>query len=198
MPELEHIMSDTELTIDRLAARVERLEGSVNPLRLLIPLLLLFILALGALHTFQSWMAFAADTVITGSVTTGSIALRNATGGIVALLSSEDGLPQITLFDAQKKVRLTIGLAQNGRPALSLLDPEQGARAVLSLNDQQDPSLTMFNAEKLPRAIIDLDTSGSGYLHLSGGKGGINLSAFAGKMTWNPVGEAAQDIPVQR
>jgi hypothetical protein len=135
----------------------------------------------------------------TKSVVAESIGLKNAAGNIVALLSStSDGRPHVSLFDGQKKLRLSIGLRQNGEPSLSLIDPEQGARAVLSLNDQQDPSLTMFDEAKLPRALFALDASRAGTLLLSGGKGGFRLSPAEGKLTWNPIDGPVQDLPFQR
>ena len=126
-----------------------------------------------------------------------TLVLRNATGEIVALLSStRDGTPHISLFDAQKKVCLSIGLRPNGGPLVSLFDPEQGARAELSLNGQQDPSLTMSNAAKVTRAALAIDTGGSGHMILYGASGGLNLSASDGRVQWNPVGGTAQDIPI--
>src|SRR5215471_6656166 len=107
-----------------------------------------------------------------------SVALKNAAGTIVAILSSgSDGTPQFAMFDGQKKLRLSITLRPSGQPSLSLLAPEQGARAVLSLNDQQDPSLTMFDQGKLPRASFALDTKSAGTLLLTGAEGGIRLQA---------------------
>jgi hypothetical protein len=188
---------EPELTLERLATRVERQEGFMYGLRWIVPVLLIAVLLLGAVHVLQPRMAFTADSITADSITTGSVAVRNAAGEIVALVSPlADGTPHISLFDAQRKVRLSIGLRPNGGPAVTLIDPDQRPRAVLSLNDQQDPSLTMFDNAKLPRGLLGLDTGGSGTIILSGPNGGLALSSTDGRLRWNPAAPAP-DAPGQ-
>jgi hypothetical protein len=138
-------------------------------------------------------MAFTAD-----SITTGSVVVRNAAGEIVALVSAAaDGTPSISLFDAQRKVRLSVGLRPNGGPSVALFDPDKRPRAVLSLNDQQDPSVGMFDTANRLRGLLALDTGGSGTIMLSGPIGGLSLSARDGRVLWSPSAPA-QDAQGQR
>jgi hypothetical protein len=191
-------MSDTEPTVERLLARIESLEKAVKSQRwtgliAVLGMITVVFLVKDQLQP-QSRTSFVADSVRTGSVITGSIALQNATGEIVGLFAAgTDGMPQLSLFDANK-VRLSIGLRADGGPSISLSDPDNVARAVWSLNEQQDPSLVLFDSSKLPRALFILDRSSSGRLNLTGVQGGILLSAFDGKMTWDPKDGAAQEI----
>jgi hypothetical protein len=108
---------------------------------------------------------------------------------------SADGTPHISLFDAQRKVRLSIGLSATGSPSVTLVDPDQRPRAVLSLNDRQDPSLTLLDTAKAPRGLLALDTGGSGTIMLSGPNGGLALSSTDGRLGWNPA--PAPAAPVQ-
>ncbi|GAC1421957.1 MAG: hypothetical protein NVSMB6_23560 [Burkholderiaceae bacterium] len=183
---MEAIMSDTDhLTL-------------MNGLRWAVPSLVIALLVL--LYTVQLRSSLTSDTITAKSLSVESVMLRNAAGAIVAMMSSApDGTPQISLFDAQKKVRLSIGLRSNGGPSISLIDSEQSARAMLALNDQQDPLLTMSNAAKLTRAALAIDTGGSGHVVLYGVGGGLNLSAADGRVRWTPVGGGtAQDISTQK
>jgi hypothetical protein len=183
--------SEPELTLERLATRVERQEGFMLGLRWIAPVLLILVGLLVLLHAFQPHMALTAS-----SITTGSVAVRNAAGEIVALVSSSaDGTPSIALFDAQKKLRLSIGLRATGGPFVTLIDPDQRPRAVLSLNDRQDPSLALFDTAKLPRGLLSLDTGGSGTVMLSGPSGGLALSSADGRLRWSPA--PAPDAPGQ-
>jgi hypothetical protein len=196
-------MSNTQLTVESLAARMNRQGQSIYRLWAalaafaVLAALAIFVILYPEMRRSDTLRAATlnADTVIAGTVS-----LRNATGEIVALLSSSsDGAPQISLFDRQKKPRVSISLRANGGPSISLLDPDLGSRAVLSLNDRQEPSLAMFNEPKGPqRALLAVDTSGSGYLGLYGTGGGLNLSSLDGRVSWNPVAGATQDLPVQK
>jgi hypothetical protein len=184
--------SEPELTLERLATRLERQEGFTYGLRWIVPVLLIAVLLLGAEHVLQPRMAFTAD-----SITTGSVAVRNAAGDIVAWVSSSaDGTPSIALFDAQNKLRLRIGLRSNGGPSVALIDPDQRSRAVLSLNDQQDPSLALFDTAMAPRGLLALGTGGIGTITLSGPSGGLFLSSTDGRLRWNPA--PTPDAPAQR
>jgi len=144
-------------------------------------------------------------TVNADRIIAGTVALKNNKDEIVALLSSSsDGSPQISLYDRQQKLRMSISLRANGGPSISLLDADSGARAVLSLNDRQEATLVFndpseANDQKGPqRMLLGLDTSGSGFLRLLGMNGALNLSSGNGRMSWNPVAGAAQDLSVQK
>jgi hypothetical protein len=195
-------MSNTELAVESLAARMNRQGQSIYRLWAalaafaVLAALAIFVIVYREMPRSDTLRAATlnADTVIAGTVS-----LRNATGEIVALLSSSsDGAPQISLFDRQKKLRVSIALRANGGPSISLLDPDLGPRAVLSLNDRQEPSLAMSNEPKGPRrALLGVDPSGSGFLGLYGTGGGLNLFGSDGRVRWNPVAGTAQDLPVQ-
>lgn len=220
-------MSDTEPTVERLLARIESLEKTAKSQRWIGLIAFLAVFLVIAQSQFQSRMGFVADSVRTGSVITGSIALQNAAGEIVGLFApgndgmpqlsffdankkvrlsiglqkdggpGNDGTPQLSLFDANKKARLGIGLRPDGGPSISLSDPDNVVRAVLSLNEHQDPSLVLSDSATLPHAIFSV-TDSSGTASLTGTKGGIWLSAFDGKMTWNPKEGGAQEIQLAK
>ena len=152
-------------------------------------------MAAAAILASQWHATVNAGTVKTKTLSVETIALRNGAGQIVALISStSDGTPHLSLFDSRQKVRLSVGLGQDGAPSVSLLDTEQTHRAVLSLNDHQDASLTLFNAAKIPRATLAVDAVSSGHMVLYGTGGALNLSAFDGRVQWNPVDGAAQNV----
>ncbi|TYO64332.1 hypothetical protein FXV83_23565 [Bradyrhizobium hipponense] len=190
-------MLKTELTLENLASHIQRQDRLLKALKWSV--LGATIMAAATIVSSQLQSTVSANTVKVKTLSAETIALRNDTGKIVALISSaSDGTPQISLFDGREKVRLSIGLRPNGAPSVALLDAEQGSRAMLSLNDQQDPSLTMSNAAKLPRAVLGVDVANSGHMVLFGTGGGLNLSASDGRVQWNPVNGAIQNIPNQK
>jgi hypothetical protein len=180
---------DAEQTIERLTARLARVEGQLKGLRFAFPALVILAVTAFAMQLLKP------SAVHTQTVVAETLGVKNSNGDVVVLLgTTADGAPTMSFFDAQRKIRLMVGLSANGRPSLSLIDPQQVARAVLSLNDQLDPSLTMLNAEKNPRAVFSIDTGGSGHLILYGAGGGLDLSAFDGRVRWNPRDGAPVDI----
>lgn len=186
-------MLKVEPTLENLASHIQRQDRSLKAMRWSV--LGATIMAAAAILASQWHATLNAGTVKAKTLSVETIALRNDTGKIVALISStSDGTPHISLIDGRQKVRLSIGLRQDGAPSVSLLDTEQGHRAVLSLNDHQDASLTMFNAAKLPRATLAIDAVSSGHMDLYGTGGGLNLSAFDGRVQWNPVDGAVQNV----
>ncbi|EHR05418.1 hypothetical protein [Bradyrhizobium sp. WSM471] len=186
-------MLKVEPTLENLASHIQRQDRSLKAMRWSV--LGATIMAAAAIISSQWHATVNADAVKTKSLSVETIALRNGTGKIVALISStSDGTPHISLFDSREKVRLSIGLRQDGAPSVSLLDTEQGHRAVLSLNDHQDASLTMYNAAKLPRATLAVDSASSGHMVLFGTGGGLNLSALDGRVQWTPVDGAVQNV----
>ena len=186
-------MLKVEPTLENLVSHIQRQNRSLKAMRW--SLLGVTIMAAAAILASQWHGTVNAGTVKAKTLSAETIALRNGTGKIVALISStSDGTPHISLFDSREKVRLSIGLRQDGAPSVSLLDTEQGHRAVLSLNDHQDASLTMFNAAKLPRATFAVDAVSSGHMVLYGAGGALNLSAVDGRVQWNPVGGAVQNV----
>lgn len=188
-------MSDTDITLEHLAARIKRQERLAY--RCIV--LGLMIVSVGTVYALNSRMTLTADSVTAKNLTAETIVLRNGTGKTVAqLLTTADGTPHILLFDDQEKLRLHIGLRRDGGPSVSLLDTEQGARAVLSLNDKQDATLSISNAAKVPRAVFGSDAGDSGHMVLYGTGGGLNLSATDGRVQWTPVGGTAQNIPTQK
>ncbi len=186
-------MLKAEPTLETLATQIQRQDRLLKATRWSV--LGATIMAATAILASQWHSSVNASVVKAKTLSVETIALRNDTGKIIALISStSDGTPHISLFDSREKVRLSIGLRQDGAPSISLLDTEQGSRAVLSLNDHQDASLTMFNATKLPRATLAVDAASSGHMVLYGSGGGLNLSAFDGRVQWNPVGGAVQNV----
>jgi hypothetical protein len=186
-------MFKVEPTLENLASHIQRQDRSLKAMSWSV--LGATILAAAAIISSQWHATVNADAVKAKTLSVETIALRNGTGKIVALISSSsDGTPHISLFDSREKVRLSLGLRQDGAPSVSLLDSEQGHRAVLSLNEHQDASLTMYNAAKLPRAALAVDSVSSGHMVLFGIGGGLNLSALDGRVQWTPVGGAAQNI----
>ena len=186
-------MLKVEPTLENLASHIQRQDRSLKAMRWSV--LGATIMAAAAIISSQWHATVNADAVKAKTLSVETIALRNGTGKIVALISStSDGTPHISLFDSRDKVRLSIGLNQDGAPSVSLLDPKQVHRAVLSLNDHQDASLMMFNAAKLPRATLAVDTVNSGHIVLYGTGGGLNLSASDGRVQWNPVNGAVQNF----
>jgi hypothetical protein len=191
-PQVDAAPLNAEQTIERLTARLARVEGQLKGLQFAFPGFVIFAVAVFAMQLFKP------SAVHTQTVVAESLGVKNAKGDLVISLgTTADGAASISFLDAQQKIRLMAGLSANGRPSLSLIDPQQVPRAVLSLNDQLDPSLAMFNAEKLPRAVFSVDggdTAASGHLIMYGAGGGLDLSAFDGRVRWNPRGGAPVDI----
>jgi hypothetical protein len=191
-PQVHAAPLNAEQTIERLTARLARVEGQLKGLQFAVPGLVILAVAAFAMQLLKP------SSVHTQTVVAETLGVKNSHGDVVVRLgTTADGTPSASFFDAQQKIRLMVGLSANGSPSLSLIDPQQVPRAVLSLNDQFDPSLTMFNAEKLPRAVFSIDggnTGGSGHLILYGAGGGLDLSAFDGRVRWNPRDGAPVDI----
>jgi hypothetical protein len=188
-PDVHAAPLDDEQTIERLTARLARAERQLKGLQFAVPGLVILAVAAFAVQLLKP------SPVHTETVVAETLGVKNSNGDVVVRLgTTADGAPSISFFDAQQKIRLMAGLSANGTPSLSLIDPQQVSRAVLSLNDQLDPSLTMFNAEQLPRAVFSIDTGGSGHLILYGAGGGLDLSAFDGRVRWNPRDGAPVDI----
>jgi hypothetical protein len=193
-------MSNSELTVESVAARLDRQAQLMRLSWFVLASLAVFVIA---------WMrtpdTIRAKIVNADTVSAGTVALTNNMDEIVALLSSSsDGSPQISLFDRQKKLRMSLSLRANGGPSISLLDADSRGRSVLSLNDRQEPSLVFYEPtepkdQKGPqRVMLTVDTSGSGYLALFGTAGALNLASFDGRMRWSPVTGTPQDLSVQK
>jgi hypothetical protein len=165
-PQVHAAPLNAEQTIERLTARLARVEGQLKGLQFAVPGLVILAVAAFAMQLLKP------SSVHTQTVVAETLGVKNSHGDVVVRLgTTADGAPSASFFDAQQKIRLMLGLSANGSPSLSLIDPQQAPRAVLSLNDQLDPSLTMFNADKLPRAVFSIDggnTGGSGHLILYG------------------------------
>jgi hypothetical protein len=191
-PQVHAAPFNAEQTIERLTARLARVERQLKGLQFAVPGLVILAVAAFAMQLLKP------PAVHTQTVVAETLGVKNSNGDVVVRLgTTADGAPSMSFFDAQQKIRLMVGLSANGRPSLSLIDPQQVPRGVLSLNDQFDPSLTMFNAEKLPRSVFSIDggdTGGSGHLILYGTGGGLDLSAFDGRVRWNPRDDAPVDI----
>jgi hypothetical protein len=184
--------------IERLASRLERQEGYLMGLRLIVPgIMILVVTGFGFSLGLFKHSAADAQTVVAEA-----FALKNSSGDIVARLgSTPDGAPGIAFFDKEHNLRLVVGLRADGGPSVSLVDPQHAPRAVLSLNNQHDPSLTMFNTASLPRAVFSLDggdQGGNGHVILYGAGGGLDLSSYDGRVRWNPRGGAPQDVPAPK
>jgi hypothetical protein len=187
-------MPDAELTIDGLAARIERLEAISGSLRWIVA-------ALGVAIVVAAVLFFVAQQSQTSnkSVRAESFFLRNATGENLAVLGSDtDGMPSLALLDPRKKVRLLIYLQRDGLPGVSLLDPQSRNRATLSLNQDQDPSLVLFDAQNNLRAVFGLDTNSAAITRLLSSAGSLNLFGSTGAVQWNAAGTAAKVVPVQK
>jgi hypothetical protein len=196
-PQTQPAKANAQQTIERLTARLERVEGRLKGLQYSVPALAILTAASLIMQLNKP------STVNTKTVVAETFGVQNAKGDIVVRLgTTSDGAANIAFFDAQQKIRLMAGLGANGGPSLSLVDPQQTPRAVLSLNDQLDPSLTMFNAEKLPRAVISTDgadAGGSGHLIMYGAGGGLDLSAYDGHVRWTSREGAPLDaMPIKK
>ncbi len=195
-------MSNTELTVESHAARLDRQALSMR----LLWVAVVFVPMLW-ISSYEMWRSgtIRATSLNSDTVFAQTIALRNKMGEIVALLdSSSDGSPQISLFDRQKKTRMSISLRANGGPSIGLSDPDSKARAVLSLNDRQEPSLTFYDPNEpndqkgTQRVLLGVDTGGSGLLYLFGSAGALNLATGNGRMRWPPVGGTPEDLSLQK
>ncbi len=193
-------MSNTEPTVESVSARLNRQTQLIR--------LLWFVVAFLAIFTI-TWIRpgdiVSVKTVSADRIFAGTVAVKNNMDQIVALLSSSsDGSPQISLYDQQQKLRMSIALRANGGPSVGLSDPDRNARAVLSLNDRQEPSLVFFDPNEpndqkgTQRVLLGLDTGGSGLLYLFGRAGALNLATGDGRMKWTPAGGTAEDLPLQK
>jgi hypothetical protein len=196
------VMSNTERTVESLAARLDRQAQSMRLLWVAVVSVPMLWISFSGMWRSDKIRATSlnADTVFAQT-----LALSNKMGEIVALLhSSSDGSPQISLFDRQKKLRMSLSLRANGTPVMSLLDADSRDRSVLSLNERHEASLVFYeptepNDQKGPqRVMLTVDTGGSGLLYLFGSAGALNLATGNGRMKWTPVGGTAQDLPLQK
>lgn len=184
----------SQLTIDDLASRVERMERLIPVGRRWIAaafaaIAIVFLLMLQPRLTSERSKNVVASNYL----------LENSNGDGIALLGvGSDGTPSLALFDAQKKARVLIGLRMNGSPYLSLADPQKVVRITLSLNNQNTPTLTMTDQQRQTRAVLGLTSDGDGVLNLYSGAGGLILSGSNGAVRWNPAAGAAQDMPVPK
>ena len=149
-------MPDSELTIDGLASRLERVERSNIGLRRIITLLA----AVGffiVISQFNIW-PFTSRNVVAES-----FSVRNSDGNIVAALSvtSDGGTGFLSLQDAQRRPRLTLGLNVDGSPYVTLTDAQRNPRATLYLNNDQEPTLLLTDAQRKVRATFGLDRNSS-------------------------------------
>jgi hypothetical protein len=149
-------MSDSELTIDGLASRLERVERLNNGLRRVIALLAALVAIFIFISQSNVWPMTSRNVVAE------SFSVRNSNGNTVALLSvTSDGTGFLSLQDAQRNTRLSIGLDVKGSPYVTLADAQRNPRATLSLNNNQEPTLLLADAQKKVRATFGLDGNNS-------------------------------------
>lgn len=143
--ETSSTIGEPDLTIDRLAARLNGVERASNFVAVgFVGLTVLAAIAGGMLmYLFDR----ASNASVQSNPSVQSFALRNAKGDIVARLTvGSDDLPVLLLNDGDKKTRAAVGLRSNGTPFLSLHDANDKVRWLATVGEgNQGPRLSLFD-----------------------------------------------------
>src|SRR5262249_43344084 len=119
-PQTQPAEADAQQTIERLTARLERVEGQLKRLQYAVPALVILAVASLIMQLNEP------STVNAKTVVAESFSVQNAKGDIVVRLGTTSaGAANIAFFDAQQKIRLMAGLRANGGPSLSLFDQQE-------------------------------------------------------------------------
>lgn len=140
----------TDLTLESLAERVNRVERQNRRLRIGVVVALLLIVAVAA----------------------------SAVSLVKARKPKALEAERFVLRDADGKMRADLGLTKEKRPALTLYDAKGTARVSLDLAEE-GPSLVMHNAQGKKQVALTT-TKHSNSLHISDGNGRRRISLLVG------------------
>jgi hypothetical protein len=105
----------------------------------------------GVLSTF-----LLASTVFAQAVTSDDFVLKNTQGEVTArLTTSGEGTPALFFYDANKKVRISIGLYSDGVPGVVLNDENEKAGAIMRLVTNQGNPVVVLKENGQDKIIID-------------------------------------------
>jgi hypothetical protein len=144
-------IGEPDLTIDRLAAKLDGVERASNFVALGLVGLVVFAAIAGGMLMYL--LDRASNAPVQSNISVQSFTLRNAKGDIVASLSAgSDGLPVLILYDGDKNFRAAVGLRNNGTPFLSLSDANGKSRWLATVGEgTQGPRLQLLDVNGTPR-----------------------------------------------
>ena len=167
----------TELTLNTLTQRLDRLERGNRRLKLAVAVLLISLAAVGVMGQVSPK---AAPKVIEAE----RFVLRDTSGKPRAtLVVAADGTSGLSLYDQNGKGRLRLYVDTSG-PSLALADQNGKLRATLRLDADGSPGLTLFDRGEKLRGGLGLHTDGSPLLGLLDQSG--KLRATLGVATSGP------------
>jgi hypothetical protein len=200
-----------EPTIDALAARlarVERLNHRLSWSLAAVAILALLLTPFLVLTLLQSKLL----PLNLQSVAAERFVVRNSAGDRVAtLFAGSNGMPSLSMYDAQQKLRINVALNASGAPYVALSDAQANLRATLGFNNNQEPNLLFVDPQAKVRASIGLrgelpsvwlaDAQGKLRAQLgidSRQEPILKLHGPDGRVQWDATAGAAKDVPAQK
>lgn len=96
------------------------------------------------------------SAVFAQAVTSDDFVLKNSQGEVTArLTTSGEGTPALFFYDANKKVRISIGLYSDGVPGVVLNDENEKAGAIMRLVTNQGNPVVVLKENGQDKIIID-------------------------------------------
>lgn len=136
---------------DSLLARVEKLERQNRRMKLI---------GFGSLIVAGAILLMGqAQPVRPGAITGTSFTLLDAQGRTRATLALYKGAPQLALFDADEKTRVTLKVSPDGQPGLALVDANENLRAGLALV-ANGPILALAGANEKAATLLEVSADG--------------------------------------
>jgi hypothetical protein len=132
----------TDLTLESLAARVNRLERQNRLLKALAIVAVAVLAAVVCMGQVRK-----AERLVVGEVRASSFVLQDGGGRMLAALGRDDnGAPQFALYAGDKGVA-RLGVGRNGLPDLAMSELGTKSLTVLGFGRPGRPSFTMWDAK---------------------------------------------------
>jgi hypothetical protein len=179
----------SELTVERLAAQLTRMELGWNVVAVAVGVLVVIagVAGLLALLFHQS-----------GTVSAQTFTIRNAKGDIAARFTETDGLPSLHLYDGDKKLRAILTVAADGPPSLTFYDGDKKSRATIVIH-KDNPFIILKDANGNLRWSAFVTERGP-YLGLSDSKGTVrwSVSVDDGGAHVRAFDASGKELPTQK
>lgn len=171
----------------RLDRRVTALESQRDRLRWMVRLMGIACATLVGAVAFVLLARGGGDrTLVTQSIHTGEVVLRDADGIVRARLGVDaDGRTQFSLSDRDARARIRLTVLQDGSPGVTISDANSRPRAVLGYLPDGTTSLVLADAQGTSRAVVGLEPDGATHALFADETGAIRTL----------VGVAANGVP---